>query len=123
MTNNFDMVKNYGYDDEEIIFNHNDFNICKQKCDDLAKHAKPHEQYAVYPSDSMITKGEHMATITLLVDKTVSYIQEIEVTQTEHDRIQQMGEQEQRKHLISLFDEEHAEVNSVDVAIDCYDFE
>lgn len=71
----------------------------------------------------MITKGEHMATITLLVDKTVSYIQEIEVTQTEHDRIQQMGEQEQRKHLISLFDEEHAEVNSVDVAIDCYDFE
>lgn len=64
-----------------------------------------------------------MATITLLVDKTVSYIQEIEVTQAEHDRIQQMEQQEQRKHLISLFDEENADVNSVDVSIDCYDFE
>lgn len=58
MANNFDVIKNYGYDDEEIVFNHEDFNICKQKCDALAKQAGPYEHYAIFPSDKMLTEGE-----------------------------------------------------------------
>ena len=54
MTNNFDVVKNYGFDDEEIIFNSDDFMECKLKCDEMHGLANEYDRYEVYPSDSMI---------------------------------------------------------------------
>jgi hypothetical protein len=64
-----------------------------------------------------------MKTISLCVDKTVAYVQEIEVTDAEYERLESLNQQEQRKQLIAMFDEELADVSSVDVALDCYDFE
>ena len=54
MENNFDVVKNYGFEDEEIIFNSSDFNECKKVCDDAQGKAKRYERFAVYPSDIML---------------------------------------------------------------------
>jgi len=54
MENNFDVVKNYGFEDEEIIFNSSDFNECKKVCDDAIKKAERWERFAVYPSDLML---------------------------------------------------------------------
>lgn len=64
-----------------------------------------------------------MKTISLCVDKTVAYVQEIEVTDAEYERLERLNQQEQRKQLIAMFDEELADVSSVDVVLDCYDFE
>lgn len=54
MENNFDVIKNYGFEDEEIIFNSSDFNECKKVCDDAQAKAERYERFAVYPSDIML---------------------------------------------------------------------
>lgn len=52
--NNFDVIKNYRYEDEEIVFNSDDYNKCKVVCDEKQKAANKHDRYAVYASDSML---------------------------------------------------------------------
>ena len=54
MGNNFDVIKNYEFEDEEVIFNSSDFNECKKVCDAAQKKAERWERFAVYPSDLML---------------------------------------------------------------------
>lgn len=54
MKNNFDVVKNYGYEDEEAVFNSDDYNECVRVCKELHEKAGKYEFFAVYPSDEMM---------------------------------------------------------------------
>lgn len=52
--NNFDVVKNYGFEDEEIVFNSDDFLECVAVCNERQRNASTYERFAVYPSDKML---------------------------------------------------------------------
>jgi hypothetical protein len=57
--NNFDVIKNHMFEDEEVVFNSDDFNECKRVCDELSKNASYGYRYAVYPSEVMLAYGGH----------------------------------------------------------------
>ena len=52
--NNFDVVKNYGFDDEEIVFNSDDYLECVSVCNEMQRVASAYERFAVYPSNKML---------------------------------------------------------------------
>lgn len=54
MSNNFDVVKNYGFEDECIVFNSDDYNECVRVCNERQANAGDYELYEVYPSDKML---------------------------------------------------------------------
>lgn len=65
MKNNFDVIKNYGYEDEEIMYNSDDYNSCVTKCNELQSNAGKYEFYGVYPSDSMLGITEDLEKYTI----------------------------------------------------------
>lgn len=62
-------------------------------------------------------------TITICVEKTVRYNQEVKVTVDEYERLSNLNQDDLSKELTKLFDEDVAEVDDVDIKVDSYDFE
>ena len=58
MKNGWDVVKNYGYEDEEVVFKSGNLETCIKVCDDYHEKFGHIYIYAVYHSDEMLGKEE-----------------------------------------------------------------
>ena len=62
-------------------------------------------------------------TITICVEKTLRYNQEVKVTVDEYERLSNLNQDDLSKELAKLFDEDVADLDDVDIKVDSYDFE
>ena len=58
MEDKWEVVSNYGYEDEEVVFIGNNLNTCIKVCDDYHKKFGHINIYAVYHSDEILGEEE-----------------------------------------------------------------
>lgn len=62
-------------------------------------------------------------TITICVEKTLRYNQDVSVSVDEYERLSNLNQDGLSKELTKLFDEDVANIDDMSITVDSYDFE